>query len=66
MNRPTETETEKHWMLRLFKDGKWKCDVGEYFDRDECLEAISKKKTGPDEEWVPIKQTSTTVTEYHP
>jgi hypothetical protein len=53
-------------MVRLFRDGKWVCDTGEHWDRNDCLETIGRKERKPGEEWVPIKQTITTVTEYHP
>lgn len=63
--RPTETKTDQYWMLRKFADGKWVCDVGQYFDRAEVEQAIVRKpKPDPGIEYVPVRITETIVAEY--
>ncbi len=53
-------------MLRIMKNGKWECDVGEYFDRDDVLEAIARKSPKRGEEFIPVKITTVTTVEFHP
>jgi hypothetical protein len=63
--RPPETKTDQYWMLRKFADRKWVCDVGQYFDRAEVMEAISRKpKPDPGVEYVPVRITETILAEY--
>ncbi len=66
MTRPPVTTTKTCWMLRIMKSGKWKCDLGEYFDRDDVLEAISRKVPRKGEEFIPVKITTVETVEFHP
>lgn len=62
--RTTESSTSTAWMLRIFKNGKWECDLGEYFDREDVEEAISRRVKNAGEEYVPVKITTVTTVEY--
>lgn len=63
---PPITSTRSTWMLRIMKDGKWECDLGEYFDRDDVLEAIGRKTPKQGQEFIPVKITTVTTVEFHP
>ena len=65
MPRLPITETQEIYMLRILKNGKWECDVGQYCDAEHIKETIAKRGEPPaGVEWLPIKQTITTVTEF--
>lgn len=38
------TETDEHWMVVKFVNGKWNCEIGQFFDRGECDDYIAKRK----------------------
>lgn len=63
---PPVTTTTSAWMLRIMKNGKCECDLGEYFDRDDVLEAIAHKTAKPGEEFIPVKITTVETIEFHP
>lgn len=63
--RPPETKTDQYWMLRKFAAGKWVCDTGQFWDRQEVEDFIAKHPaTEPGVEKVPVRITETIVSEY--